>query len=148
MVALRLIRARLEVFPCQFCLAFELTVLVIINRVPHHRCIHIPRILTISRVILQCLLKPTLRQMLGSIFLAYGSVMCERGALVGLRGEGAGCVHVVVHHRGVLEGDVVVHRPTVVATALVLVLACVLIFLKDRLTRGHELIVFILWTQV
>ena len=148
MVALRLIRARLEVFPCQFCLAFELPVLVIINRVTDHTCIHITRILTISRVVLQCLLKSTLRQMLGSIFLAYGSVMSERGAIVGLRGEGAGCVHVVVHHAGVLEGDVVVHRPTVVATALVLVLACVLIFLKDRLTRGHELIVFILWTQV
>lgn len=147
MVALRLIRARLEVFPCQFCLAFELPVLVIINRVPNHRCINITRILTISRVVLQCLLKPTL-WILRSIFLAYGSVMSEGGAIVGLRGEGAGCVHVVVHHAGVLEGDVVVHRPTVVATALVLVLACVLIFLKDRLTRGHELIVFILWTQV
>ena len=147
MVALRLIRARLEVFPCQFCLAFELPILVIINRVPNYRCIHITRILTISRVVLQCLLKPTL-WILRSIFLAYGSIDGERGAIVGLRGEGAGCVHVVVHHGGVLEGDVVVHRPTVVATALVLVLACVLIFLKDRLTRGHELIVFILWTQV
>ena len=147
MVALRLIRARLEVFPCQFCLAFELPVLVIINRVSNHRSINIPRILTISRVILQCLLKPPL-WILRSIFLAYGSVVGERGAIVGLRGEGAGCVHVVVHHGGVFKGDVVVHRPTVVATALVLVLACVLIFLKDRLTRGHELIVLILWTQV